>query len=75
MVKRYQKKKSARGKRKKSNINKVTTFDNWSIYLSNIRNVDARKTSFNFNLSNDPSLLVILKETHFKFGRKGEIPG
>ena len=69
MVKNNKRKKQRRGGRKriKNNVNKC---DEWTLYLTNIRNLDSKRTSLESILSVNQFSVVIINETHFQSGRK-----
>ena len=65
--------KTRRGRRKKQKY--VNSNDKWSIYQSNIRNLDSKQTSLESIVSSNMFSLVVLNETHLQKGRKVTIPG
>ena len=68
------KKKIRRGVRK-GRKNTVNSNDEWSLYLTNIRNLDTKQSSLEAILANKVYSLVIVNETHFQSGRKVQLPG
>ena len=69
----FKAKKTRRGKRKCLNIVSNYT-DKWSIYHTNIRNLDCRQTSLEAIISNNNYSIVTINETHFRSGRKVTLP-
>ena len=70
MVGKTKRKIVRRGVRRGNKVNNVYNNDKWSIYHTNIRNLDSRRNSLEAILLNNLYSIVTINETHFHNGRK-----